>query len=59
MPRAWLYIRTAIYIFTKEENVDDTQAFPAKLFRIKKDKWESVGGGEIVLEYLDELDVPN
>jgi hypothetical protein len=47
-----------IYIFTKEENVDDMKASPAKLFRIKKDKWENAGDGEIMLEYLGELDIP-
>lgn len=46
-----------IYIFTKEENVDNMEAFPAKLFRIKKDRWENAGDGEIMLDYLGELDL--
>ena len=47
-----------IYIFTKEENTDSTDAFPAKLFRIKKDKWEDAGDGEIMLDYQGELNIP-
>jgi hypothetical protein len=47
-----------IYIFTKEENVDSTEAFPAKLFRVTKDKWENAGEAEIMPDYLGQLDVP-
>lgn len=47
-----------IYIFTKEEDVDNTESFPAKLFKIRKDKWENAGAGVQMLEYAGELDLP-
>lgn len=47
-----------IYIFTKEEDVDNTESFPAKLFKIRKDKWENADGGVQMLEYAGELDLP-
>jgi hypothetical protein len=47
-----------IYIFTKEEDVDNTESFPAKLFKIRKDKWENAGAGVQMLEYTGELDLP-
>ncbi len=47
-----------IYIFTKEEDVDNLESFPAKLFKIRKDKWENAGAGEQALEYVGELDLP-
>lgn len=47
-----------IYIFTKEEDVDNTESFPAKLYKIRKDKWENAGAGVQLLEYAGELDLP-
>lgn len=47
-----------IYIFTKEEDVENTESFPAKLFKIRKDKWENAGAGVQMLEYAGELDLP-
>ncbi len=47
-----------IYIFTKEEDIDNTESFPAKLFKIRKDKWENAGAGVQMLEYAGELDLP-
>jgi len=47
-----------IYIFTKEEDVDNMKSYPARLFKIKREKWENAGDGEITLEYVGELDLP-
>ncbi len=47
-----------IYIFTKEEDVGNTESFPAKLFKIRKDKWENAGDGVQMLEYAGDLDLP-
>jgi hypothetical protein len=47
-----------IYIFTKEEDLDNMKSYPAKLFKIEREKWENAGGGELMLEYAGELDLP-
>ena len=47
-----------IYIFTKEEDLDNMKSYPAKLFKIKKEKWENAGDGELTLEYVGDLDLP-
>jgi len=47
-----------IYIFTKEEDLDNMRSSPAKLFKIKKEKWENAGDGELTLEYVGDLDLP-
>jgi hypothetical protein len=47
-----------IYIFTKEENLDRMESYPAKLFKIEKEKWENAGDGVLKLEYAGELDLP-
>lgn len=47
-----------IYIFTKEEDVDNRESFPAKLFKIGKKKWENAGDEVLKLEYAGELDLP-
>lgn len=46
-----------IYIFTKEEDVDNMESYPAKLYRIKKDKWENAGVLVEELEYVGALDL--
>lgn len=47
-----------IYIFTKEEDLDNMKSYPTKLFRIEREKWENAGDGELTLEYAGELDLP-
>jgi hypothetical protein len=47
-----------IYIFTKEEDVDKMESYPAKLYKIEKEKWENAGDGVLKLEYAGELDLP-
>ena len=47
-----------IYIFTKEEDLDDMKSFPAGLYRLKKEKWENAGGEELTLERMGELNLP-
>jgi hypothetical protein len=47
-----------IYIFTKEEDLDNMKSYPAKLFKVEREKWENAGGGELVLEYVGDLDLP-
>jgi len=47
-----------IYIFTKEEDVDNRESFPAKLYKIGKKKWENAGDEVLKLEYAGELDLP-
>ncbi|MEW6145668.1 MAG: hypothetical protein AB1598_11680 [Thermodesulfobacteriota bacterium] len=47
-----------IYIFTKEEDLDKMESYPAKLFKIEKESWENAGDGVLKLEYAGELDLP-
>ncbi|HSC34012.1 MAG TPA: hypothetical protein VLG45_01960, partial [Thermodesulfobacteriota bacterium] len=47
-----------IYIFTKEEDVDNRESFPAELYKIGKKKWENAGDEVLKLEHAGELDLP-
>lgn len=47
-----------IYIFTKEEDLDNMKSYPSKLYKIEKEKWEKADGGVLELEYSGELDLP-
>lgn len=47
-----------IYIFTKEEDVDNRESFPAELYKIGKKKWENAGDEVLKLEHTGELDLP-
>lgn len=48
-----------IFILTKEEERDLTKAYPARLYRLPKDKWENAGDEVITLEYAGEIDIPS
>jgi len=48
-----------IYIFTKEEDLDNMKSYPSKLYKIEKNKWEKADGGVLKLEYTGELDLPH
>jgi hypothetical protein len=47
-----------IYIFTKEEDLDRMESYPAKLYKLEKGKWENADDGVLKLEYAGELDLP-
>lgn len=47
-----------IYIFTKEEDLDNMKSYPSKLYKIEKEKWENADGAVLELEYAGELDLP-
>lgn len=48
-----------IFILTKEEKRDYTDAYPARLYRLPRDKWQNAGDGIIKPEYLGEIDFPS
>lgn len=45
-----------IYILTKEEAQDRTKAYPAGLYRLRREKWEREGGEALQLEPMGEID---
>jgi len=45
-----------IYIITKEENLRDYEAYPAKIFKLQAPKWQENGNGKHTLEYIGEID---
>jgi len=48
-----------IYIITKEEDLDESEAYPAKLYRIQSEKWQNTKNKMQLLEYVAEIDFPN
>ena len=48
-----------IFILTKEENRDNTEAYPARLFRLPRDKWQNAGDDVVRPEYLGKIDFPS
>ena len=46
-----------IYILTKEENLNDLEAYPAKLYRLEYDKWQNKENNMHILEYVSEIDL--
>lgn len=46
-----------IYIITKEENLRDLEAYPAKVFRLPAEKWQQGSNKKTTLEYLGEIDL--
>ena len=48
-----------IFILTKEEKRDYTEAYPARLYRLPRDKWRNAGGDVIKPEYMGEIDFPS
>jgi hypothetical protein len=47
-----------IFILTKEEDLDRNESYPAKLFKIEKEKWQNAGDEVLKLEYAGEIDLP-
>lgn len=47
-----------IYILTKEEDLNSSKAFPSRVYRLAKEKWENPGPGVNVLDYLGDIDLP-
>jgi len=45
-----------IYIITKEENLRDYEAYPAKVFKLPAQKWQEEGNKKHTLEYIGEID---
>ncbi|MEQ9619977.1 MAG: hypothetical protein RIG61_12495 [Deltaproteobacteria bacterium] len=45
-----------IYILTKEEDLDRSEAYPARLYRLEKARWESAGEGPLKLDYVGDID---
>ena len=48
-----------IFILTKEEKRDYTEAYPARLYRLPRDKWRNAGEGVVKPEYMGEIDFPS
>ncbi|HML94888.1 MAG TPA: hypothetical protein PKC29_05620 [Thermodesulfobacteriota bacterium] len=48
-----------IFILTKEEKRDYTEAYPARLYRLPRDKWRNAGEGVLKPEYVGEIDFPS
>ncbi len=47
-----------IYILTKEENLNESEAYPAKLYRLSNEKRQNSGNKEQLLEFISEIDLP-
>lgn len=45
-----------IYILTKEEDLDKSEAYPSRLYKLEKSKWETAGEETLELEYSGEID---
>lgn len=48
-----------IFILTKEEEKDLTKAYPARLYKLPKDKWINADDEVITLEYTGAIDLPS
>jgi len=46
-----------IYIITKEENLKDLEAYPAKVFKLPAKKWQQGANKKSTLEYIGEIDL--
>ena len=46
-----------IYIITKEENLRDLEAYPAKVFKLPASKWQQGANKKSNLEYIGEIDL--
>lgn len=46
-----------IYIITKEENLRDLEAYPAKIFKLPADNWKPGSNEKHTLEYIGEIDL--
>jgi hypothetical protein len=45
-----------IYIITKEENLRDYEAYPAKIFKLPAQTWQQNGNKKHTVEYMGEID---
>ncbi len=48
-----------IFILTKEEDLGKSIAYPARLFKLEKEKWENSDGSALQLAYVGEIDFSN
>jgi len=48
-----------IYILTKEEDLDKSEAYPSKLYRLSNEKWQNTENKMQLLKYVAEIDFPN
>ncbi|GJM16613.1 MAG: hypothetical protein DHS20C13_19400 [Thermodesulfobacteriota bacterium] len=46
-----------IYIITKEENLRDLEAYPAKVFKLPAEKWQQKGNTNHKLIYVGDIDL--
>lgn len=46
-----------IYIVTKEENLRDLEAYPAKVYKLSASKWQDITGKTITLDHVGEIDL--
>lgn len=46
-----------IFIITKEEDLKEFEAYPARIYRIPASKWEEFAGGVITSQYLGEINL--
>lgn len=46
-----------IYIVTKEENLRDLEAYPAKIYKLSADKWQASKQKTITLEHVGDIDL--
>lgn len=52
-----VYPNGDIYIITKEENLRDLEAYPAKVFKLPAHKWQKGAKKKSTLEYIGEIDL--
>lgn len=45
-----------IYIITKEENLRNLEAYPAKVFKLPAEKWQPGSDKKLTLQYIGEID---
>ncbi|MEM7008159.1 MAG: hypothetical protein AAF462_03410, partial [Thermodesulfobacteriota bacterium] len=48
-----------IYIVTKEENLRDFEAYPAKVYKLPKEVWENKNTKSAKLEHIGDIDLPS
>ncbi len=46
-----------IYLLTKEEDLNKSEAYPAKLYRLSNEKRQNSGNKEQLLEFISEIDL--
>ncbi|MEX1000277.1 MAG: hypothetical protein WD000_10045 [Thermodesulfobacteriota bacterium] len=52
-----VYPNGDIYIITKEENLKDLEAYPAKIYKLSAQKWQDEANKLKMLDYIGEIDL--